>query len=74
MCLLVKDPRNMDLYSSSLAAWAIWDSANDHLLTIYGFSVIELVKHNHWEKIRGWAQHIVIEFITESTYDHIKPE
>jgi fatty acid synthase subunit alpha, fungi type/fatty acid synthase subunit beta, fungi type len=40
----------MDLYSSSPAARAVWDGADEHLLTIYGFSIIELVKQNPKEK------------------------
>jgi fatty acid synthase subunit alpha len=37
----------MDLYNSSSAARAVWDA---HLLAVYGFSIIEIVKDNPMEK------------------------
>ncbi|KAF7374647.1 Fatty acid synthase subunit alpha [Mycena sanguinolenta] len=40
----------MDLYNSSPAARAVWDSADAHLLAVYGFSIIEIVKDNPKEK------------------------
>ncbi|KAJ6512975.1 fatty acid synthase [Mycena sanguinolenta] len=40
----------MDLYNSSSAARAVWDSADAHLLAVYGFSIIEIVKDNPKEK------------------------
>ena len=40
----------MDLYNNSPAARAVWDGANAHLLAIYGFSIIEIVKDNPKEK------------------------
>nr|BAA36384.1 fatty acid synthetase [Schizosaccharomyces pombe] len=36
----------MDLYASSPVARKIWDSADKHFLTNYGFSIIDIVKHN----------------------------
>jgi fatty acid synthase subunit beta len=39
----------MDLYNSS-AARAIWDVADERLLAVYGFSIIELVQQNPKEK------------------------
>ncbi|KAJ7762020.1 fatty acid synthase [Mycena maculata] len=40
----------MDLYNSSPAARAVWDGADTHLLAVYGFSIIEIVKDNPKEK------------------------
>lgn len=51
----------MDLYNSSPAARAVWEGADQHLLAVYGFSIVEIVKDNHKEKtihfggIRGQA-------------------
>src|ERR1700735_546560 len=36
----------MDLYNSSPAARAVWDAADEHLLAVYGFSIIDIVKRN----------------------------
>ncbi|KAF9518449.1 hypothetical protein BS47DRAFT_1420870 [Hydnum rufescens UP504] len=62
----------MDLYSSSPTAWAVWDGANEHLLAIYGFSIIELVKQNpkqktiHFSGIKGQA---IRQCYIDMTYD-----
>jgi fatty acid synthase subunit alpha, fungi type len=40
----------MDLYNNSPAARAVWDGADAHLLAVYGFSIIEIVKDNPKEK------------------------
>ncbi|KAG8997734.1 3-oxoacyl-[acyl-carrier-protein] synthase [Tulasnella sp. JGI-2019a] len=40
----------MDLYGSSPAARAVWDGADEHLLAVYGFSIVDLVKNNPKEK------------------------
>ena len=51
----------IDLYSSSPAARAVWDAADKHLLAVYGFSIIDIVKHNpkektiHFGSIKGQA-------------------
>ncbi|KAF9504306.1 hypothetical protein BS47DRAFT_1308362 [Hydnum rufescens UP504] len=62
----------MDLYSSSPAAQAVWDGADEHLLAVYGFPIIELVKQIpkqktiHFSGIKGQAirQHYI-----DMTYD-----
>ena len=36
----------MDLYNSSSVARAIWDKADQHFLTNYGFSILDIVKNN----------------------------
>lgn len=36
----------MDLYNTSPAARGVWDSADAHLLAVYGFSIIDIVKNN----------------------------
>lgn len=36
----------MDLYESSSVARAIWDRADEHFLTHYGFSIIDIVRNN----------------------------
>ncbi|KAG8968299.1 3-oxoacyl-[acyl-carrier-protein] synthase [Tulasnella sp. 419] len=40
----------MDLYNSSPAARAIWEGADEHLLAVYGFSIVDIVKNNPKEK------------------------
>ncbi|KAF9509535.1 hypothetical protein BS47DRAFT_1301318 [Hydnum rufescens UP504] len=62
----------MDLYSSSPMAQAVWDGANKHLLAIYGFLIIELVKQNpkqktiHFGGIKGQA---ICQCYIDMTYD-----
>lgn len=62
----------MDLYNSSPAARAVWDGADAHLLAVYGFSIIEIVKDNPKEKtihfggIKGQA---IRKRYMEMTYD-----
>jgi malonyl CoA-acyl carrier protein transacylase len=36
----------MDLYESSPVARAIWDRADEHFLTNYGFSIVDIVRNN----------------------------
>jgi fatty acid synthase subunit beta len=36
----------MDLYSSSPAARAVWESTNTYLISAYGFSIVEIVCEN----------------------------
>lgn len=51
----------MELYASSPAARAVWDTADEHLLAVYGFSIIDIVKNNpktktiHFGGIKGQA-------------------
>jgi len=51
----------MDLYNSSPAACAVWEGADAHLLAVYGFSIVEIVKDNpkqktvHFGGIKGQA-------------------
>ena len=40
----------MDLYNSSPAARAVWEGADAHLLAVYGFSIVEIIKDNPKEK------------------------
>jgi fatty acid synthase subunit beta len=40
----------MDSYNSSPAACAVWNGADAHLLAMYSFSFIEIVKDNPMEK------------------------
>ncbi|KIJ51487.1 hypothetical protein M422DRAFT_203704 [Sphaerobolus stellatus SS14] len=51
----------MELYNNSPAARAVWDGADAHLLAVYGFSIIDIVKNNpksktiHFGGIKGQA-------------------
>ena len=51
----------MELYNNSPAARAVWDNADAHLLAVYGFSIIDIVKNNpqsktiHFGGIKGQA-------------------
>jgi fatty acid synthase subunit alpha len=62
----------MDLYNSSPAARAVWEGANAHLLAVYGFSIIEIVKDNpkektiHFDGIKG---QIIRQRYMDMTYD-----
>ena len=62
----------MDLYNNSPTARAVWDGADEHLLAVYGFSIIELVKQNPKEKtihfggIKGQA---IRQRYVDMTYD-----
>lgn len=40
----------MDLYNNSPAARAVWEGADVHLLAVYGFSIVDIVKNNPKEK------------------------
>jgi fatty acid synthase subunit alpha, fungi type len=39
-----------DLYNTSPAARVVWEGADVHLLAVYGFSSMEIVKDNPKEK------------------------
>jgi fatty acid synthase subunit alpha len=40
----------MELYNNSPAARAVWDGADEHLLAVYSFSIVDIVKNNPKEK------------------------
>jgi malonyl CoA-acyl carrier protein transacylase len=40
----------LDLYSSSPVACAVWDSADAHLISAYGFSIVGIVRENPKKK------------------------
>ncbi|KAI5122922.1 hypothetical protein M0805_007600 [Coniferiporia weirii] len=40
----------MDLYNNSPAARAVWEGADKHLLAVYGFSIVDIVKNNPKDK------------------------
>ena len=62
----------MELYSSSPAARAVWEAADGHLLAVYGFSIIDVVKNNpktktiHFGGIKGQA---IRERYMQMSYD-----
>ncbi|KZS94178.1 fatty acid synthase [Sistotremastrum niveocremeum HHB9708] len=62
----------MELYNSSPAAKAVWDGADEHLLAVYGFSIIDIVKNNpktkiiHFGGIKGQA---IRQRYMEMSYD-----
>lgn len=62
----------MDLYNNSPAARAVWDGADAHLLAVYGFSIVDIVKNNPKEKtvhfggIKGQA---IRQRYMDMTYD-----
>ena len=63
---------DLRLYNSSPAARAVWEGADAHLLAIYGFSIVEIVKDNPKEKtihfggIKGQA---IRQRYMDMTYD-----
>jgi fatty acid synthase subunit alpha, fungi type len=71
----------MDLYNSSPAARAVLEGADAHLLAVYGFSIVEIVKDNPKEKtihfggIKGQAIRQCYMDMTYNTMDkdsHVK--
>ena len=62
----------MDLYNNSPAARSVWESADEHLTAVYGFSIVEIVKDNPKEKtihfggIKGQA---IRQRYMDMTYD-----
>ena len=62
----------MDLYSSSPAARAVWDAADEHLFAVYGFSIVNIVKHNPKEKtihFGGIEGQAIRQCYIDMTYD-----
>lgn len=62
----------MDLYNNSSAARAVWEGADAHLLSVYGFSIIDIVKNNPKEKtihFGGIKGQEIRERYMEMTYD-----
>jgi fatty acid synthase subunit beta len=51
----------MELYATSPVARAVWDAADAHLTSVYGFSIVDIVKNNpkeltiHFGGIKGQA-------------------
>lgn len=64
----------MDLYQSSPVARAVWDAADAHLTSVYGFSIVDIVKNNpkeltiHFGGIKGQA---IRQRYMDLTYDTI---
>ncbi|KAF8525925.1 hypothetical protein BU17DRAFT_74311 [Hysterangium stoloniferum] len=62
----------MELYNGSTAARAVWDNADAHLSTVYGFSIVDIVKNNpksktvHFGGIKGQA---IRQRYMDMTYD-----
>ncbi|KAG1725865.1 MaoC like domain-containing protein, partial [Suillus occidentalis] len=62
----------IDLYNSSSAAHAIWEGADAHLLTMSGFSIVEIVKDNPKEKtihFGGIKAQAIRQRYMDMTYD-----
>ncbi|EIN09976.1 fatty acid synthase [Punctularia strigosozonata HHB-11173 SS5] len=62
----------MELYNTSPAARAVWDAADAHLTTVYGFSIIDIVKNNPKEKtvhFGGLKGQAIRQRYMEMTYD-----
>jgi fatty acid synthase subunit beta len=64
----------MELYASSPVARAVWDAADAHLTSVYGFSIVDIVKNNpkeltiHFGGIKGQA---IRQRYMDLTYDTI---
>jgi fatty acid synthase subunit alpha len=62
----------MELYNNSPASRAVWDAADAHLLSVYGFSIVDIVKNNpkdltiHFGGVKGQA---IRQRYMEMTYD-----
>jgi len=68
----------MDLYNSSLAAHVVWDFVDAHLISAYGFSIVEIVCENpkkniiHFGGIKGQAIHERYMEMAYGAADNIK--
>ncbi|WVQ99903.1 hypothetical protein IAU59_007046 [Kwoniella sp. CBS 9459] len=64
----------MELYNNSPVARAVWDAADAHLTSTYGFSIVDIVKNNpkeltiHFGGIKGQA---IRQRYMDLTYDTI---
>lgn len=64
----------MELYASSPVARAVWDAADAHLTSVYGFSIVDIVKNNpkeltiHFGGIKGQA---IRQRYMDLTYDSV---
>ena len=64
----------MELYNSSPVARAVWDAADAHLTSVYGFSIVDIVKNNpkeltiHFGGIKGQA---IRQRYIDLTYDTV---
>lgn len=62
----------MELYNNSPASRAVWEAADSHLLSVYGFSIVDIVKKNpkdltiHFGGVKGQA---IRQRYMEMTYD-----
>ena len=67
----------MELYQNSAVARAVWDAADAHLTSVYGFSIVDIVKNNpkeltiHFGGIKGQA---IRQRYMDLTYDTIDAE
>lgn len=62
----------MELYNTSPSARAVWDSADSHLRSVYGFSILDIVKSNPKEKVihfGGMKGQAIRQRYMEMTYD-----
>ena len=62
----------MDLYNNSPAARAVWEGADAHLLAVYGFSIVDIVKNNPKEKtihFGGFKGQEIRQRYMDMTYD-----
>ena len=66
------NPKICGMYNSSPAVRAVWEGADAHLLAVYGFSIVEIVKDNlkektiHFGGIKGQA---IRQCYMDMTYD-----
>ena len=64
----------MELYQTSPVARAVWDAADAHLTSVYGFSIVDIVKNNpkeltiHFGGIKGQA---IRQRYMDLTYDTV---
>jgi len=64
----------MELYNASPVARAVWDAADAHLTSVYGFSIVNIVKNNpkeltiHFGGIKGQA---IRQRYMDLTYDTV---
>ncbi|RUP46910.1 fatty acid synthase [Jimgerdemannia flammicorona] len=67
----------MALYDSSPVAKEIWDKADKHFLAQYGFSILEIVRHNPKEKtvhFGGPKGNAIRQNYMSMTYDVVKAD
>jgi malonyl CoA-acyl carrier protein transacylase len=53
--------QGMDRYEANPSVKAVWDAADDYLMSQYGFSIIDIVRRNPKVRKRRFLSHLYIK-------------